>query len=118
MFSHTCVCALSAPFPCAVCLPGLGKASSTAPCLLCAYGFWQPGGLAECQPCPSTTFYPPVDGVGDKHTSTGISFSEGATGEEWCVPVHSQLSPEAGQVSSTSAAASTPAVSSAHALPA
>jgi hypothetical protein len=102
---HTCLYA--APFLCAVCLQGLGKASSTDPCEPCDYGFWQPGGLAECQPCPSATFYPPVDGVGEKHTSTGITFSKGATGEEWCVPVNSQLSPEAGQVSTASSAANT-----------
>lgn len=90
---HCCSCRCAA----AVCLPGRGRANSTSPCVLCDYGSWQPGGLAECQPCPDTTFYAPVDGVGPTYTSVSSTFSKGATGEEWCVPMRSQLSPEAGQ---------------------
>lgn len=81
----------------AVCIPGRGKVSSSAPCTPCDYGFWQPGGLAECMACPNSTFYPPIDGIGVAYTSIATTFSTGATGVDWCVPMQSQLSPEAGQ---------------------
>lgn len=99
--NHTCndsdAPALSCHLYDAVCLPGKGRANSTAPCLPCNYGSYQPGGLAECITCPNATFYSPVDGVGPSYTSIGSTFTTGATGIEWCVPMQSQLSPEAGQ---------------------
>lgn len=88
--------------PVAVCIAGRGRENSTAPCTPCKYGFWQPGGLAQCLPCPPTTFYPPVDGLGETYTTQGNTFSEGATGVDQCVPMRSQLSPEAGQAYFTS----------------
>jgi hypothetical protein len=45
----------------------------------------------------ATTFSAPVDGRGPAWTSPGTTFDQGSVGPEWCVPVQSQLSPEAGQ---------------------
>lgn len=47
--------------------------------------------------CPNSTFYTPVDGTGPVWTSVGTTPFEGATRVEDCVPVQSQLAPEAGQ---------------------
>lgn len=84
--------------PPAVCIPGFGKATPDAPfCSLCPPGQYQPGGLTACTPCGNATFYPPVDGSGDRWTATGLTTFPGAVGPEWCVTKESQLSPEAGQ---------------------
>lgn len=81
-----------------VCIPGFGKATPNAPfCSICPPGQYQPGGLTTCQPCANATFYPPVDGSGDRWTSTGLTTFPGAVGPEFCVTKESQLSPEAGQ---------------------
>lgn len=64
---------------------------------MCPPGQYQPGGLTACQPCAKATFYPPVDGAGDRWTSTGLTTFPGAIGPEFCVTKESQLSPEAGQ---------------------
>jgi hypothetical protein len=78
-----------------VCVAGRGVVNGA--CELCDYGTYQPGFLRDCITCPSATFYAPVDGNGPTFTSMGTTFEKGATSEEWCVPMQSQLSPEAGQ---------------------
>lgn len=81
-----------------MCLAGYGKVTPTdATCAICDWGSFQPGGQTTCQQCPTTAFYAPVDGVGGTWVSNGTSVFKGAFGSEACVPVHSQLSPEAGQ---------------------
>jgi len=66
-------------------------------CSLCPYGTYQPGGLSTCQACPQTPFYTPVDGNGATYVSNGTTPYQGSFGAESCVPLQSQLSPEAGQ---------------------
>jgi hypothetical protein len=85
-------------FRAAVCVAGYGLAApSYTLCTLCDYGTYQPGGLTQCQACPNTLFYAPIAGGGPAWTSQGTTLFKGAMGVEACVPVQSQLSPEAGQ---------------------
>ena len=54
----------------AVCVAGYGIWESSA-CTPCNYGWYHSGGDTKCTQCPVATFYPPVDGVGDKWASQG-----------------------------------------------
>jgi hypothetical protein len=94
---HT-FCPLFCTLQLAVCVAGYGLAAPTDTlCTTCHYGTYQPGGLTQCQACPNTTWYTPVDGRGPTWTSRSTTLFKGAMGLEACVPVQSQLSPEAGQ---------------------
>jgi len=97
VLTKVCAClSCCCPVP-AVCVAGYGKATGSNTCTMCGYGSFQPGGDITCATCPSTAFYTPVDGAGQTYTSTGTTFYQGSFGQEACVPVRSQLSPEAGQ---------------------
>lgn len=92
------LCCCCCFFERAVCVAGFGKPdNSSSTCLQCDYGTYQPGGLVSCQACPQTSFYTPVDGAGTTLVSDGTTTFRGAIGAESCVPMRSQLSPEAGQ---------------------
>jgi hypothetical protein len=79
-----------------VCIPGYGQ-NTTGQCVPCAQGTYQPGPNPTCLVCPTSTFYSPVDGNGTAFTSNGITTYTGSINQEACVPIQSQLSPEAGQ---------------------
>jgi hypothetical protein len=53
--------------------------------------------VVQCTACPKTTFYAPVDGLTGNYISNGTTLYLGSTSVEQCVPIKSQLSPEAGQ---------------------
>jgi hypothetical protein len=81
-----------------VCLAGFGKVTNTSKtCTPCPYGSFQPGTGAFCQPCPFANFYSPVDGNGATVNSSGTTLFDSVVSAEACVPMQSQLSPEAGQ---------------------
>lgn len=60
----------------AVCIPGYGQQGSPQ-CTPCNFGSYNPGGGTRCTLCPEATFYPPVDGAGDRWTSQGKGQEEG-----------------------------------------
>jgi hypothetical protein len=79
-------------------MAGYGKANAAdTTCGLCNYGSFHPGGDTTCSTCPSSAFYTPVDGNGATYTSAGTTLYPGSFDKESCVPLSSQLSPEAGQ---------------------
>lgn len=82
-----------------VCLPGYGKRTlaPNAKCEICPKGQWQDGTSPVCFACSNSTFYSPVDGLGPAWTTAGTTPFEGAIRLEDCVPIQSQLTPEAGQ---------------------
>jgi hypothetical protein len=81
-----------------VCLAGFGRATDTSKtCTPCPYGSYQTGTGASCLSCPFASFYSPVDGNGATVNSSSTTLFDSAVSAEACVPLQSQLSPEAGQ---------------------
>lgn len=89
------LCAACCP---AVCLAGFGKATvASTTCTPCPYGTFQTGTGTVCEACPSAKFYAPVDGNGITVTSASTTLFDSVVNAEACVPLQSQLSPQAGQ---------------------
>lgn len=83
----------------AVCAPGYGipddvQSTDPAGCVRCPLGTYHAGGGLRCTKCPTTTFN--HIHVGDTYVSKGITFDDGLTGPETCVPKYAQLPQPAG----------------------